>query len=320
MMGQLIFDIPGYRAKVKMSSLKHLLVEGKSDKRLFTLLLGEMMGPDHQIIVDCAECIKNEDPMGNRDKVEAVCNPLSMTVHAEKIVGFVDREFRGFEISDTLIDNLSTHRSANQIVWSRGHSVENYFFCLEVLKIPLRSITKTCFYEEALSLLESSLPSIIRLAAAVSMAALQTDLLSLLGRSVTSELLRPSDSRISVDQEMWLGTLQNRHQLDRTRACAALHAFQLWSSRLEGVNDDTCKWACHGHIGLSVILASYISLLKLVARQNGSSDPRGEAKDIQKLDDATMMCILGERWVSLCKSDSVDSPIETLKEIGFIPG
>jgi hypothetical protein len=319
-MGQLFFDIPSYRAKVKMSSLKHLLVEGKSDKRLFTLLLGEMMGPDHKIIVDCAECIKNEDPMGNRHKVEAVCKPLSMTVHADKIVGFVDREFRGFEISDTLIDSLSTHRSANQIVWSRGHSVENYFFCLEVLKIPLRSISNTCFYEEALSLLERSLPSIIRLAAAVSMSALQTNLLSLLGRSVTPELLRSSDSRISIDQEVWLETLQNRHKLDRIKACAALHAFQLWSSRLEGVSNDTCKWACHGHIGLSVILASYISLLELVARKNGSSDPRGEAKAIQRLDDATMMCIFGERWVSLCISDSVDSPIETLKEIGFIPG
>jgi hypothetical protein len=318
-MGQLIFDIPEYRAKIKMSSLKHLLVEGKSDKRLFTLLLGEMMGPDHQIIVDCAECIRNEDPMGNREKVEAVCNPLSSTVHAEKIVGFVDREFRGFEISDTLIDHLSTHRSANQIVWSRGHSVENYFFSLEVLKIPLRSITNTCFYEEALELLERSLPSIIRLATAVSMSALETDLLSLLGRSVTPELLRTSDSRISIDQEAWLQSLQNRNKLDRTRAVETLHAFLLWSDRLEGVDDDTCKWACHGHIGLSIILASYVSLLELVVRKNESSDPRGEAA-IQRLDVATMMCIFGERWVSLCISGSVDSPIDTLKEIGFIPG
>jgi hypothetical protein len=307
-MGQLIFDIPEYRAKIKMSSLKHLLVEGKSDKRLFTLLL-----------VDCAECIRNEDPMGNREKVEAVCNPLSSTVHAEKIVGFVDREFRGFEISDTLIDHLSTHRSANQIVWSRGHSVENYFFSLEVLKIPLRSITNTCFYEEALELLERSLPSIIRLATAVSMSALETDLLSLLGRSVTPELLRTSDSRISIDQEAWLQSLQNRNKLDRTRAVETLHAFLLWSDRLEGVDDDTCKWACHGHIGLSIILASYVSLLELVVRKNESSDPRGEAA-IQRLDVATMMCIFGERWVSLCISGSVDSPIDTLKEIGFIPG
>ena len=105
-MNALCYDVASYRAKIRMTSLKHLLVEGKSDQRLFKLLLSELLGKSHSVVVECAELIRNAEPMGNRAKVEAVCEGLNGSVHAEKITGFVDREFRGFELGDPVNDTI----------------------------------------------------------------------------------------------------------------------------------------------------------------------------------------------------------------------
>ena len=99
-MSTLSFSIDHYKAKIIMSSLKHLLVEGKTDERLFKLLLSELPGSKHHIVVECAELIRNSSAMSNREKVEAICNGLSGSSHCDKITGFVDREFRGFDIGE----------------------------------------------------------------------------------------------------------------------------------------------------------------------------------------------------------------------------
>jgi hypothetical protein len=123
-----------FRNFLMMSHDKHLLVEGIDDKIAFKLLFEELSGK-HDIKIDTAERLINfERPLGNREKVEEICRTVTGRSFADKLVGFVDREFREFEWDNDIRDNLGQHKVDGRLVWSRGHSIENYFFDFIILR------------------------------------------------------------------------------------------------------------------------------------------------------------------------------------------
>lgn len=77
-----------------------------------------------------------------RERVEYVCAKALNTPEARKLVGFVDREFREFEQGDTLRDLLDGHQTVGRVVWSRGHSIENYNLDGYILRQSLRNHSK----------------------------------------------------------------------------------------------------------------------------------------------------------------------------------
>ena len=317
-MNALCYDVASYRAKIRMTSLKHLLVEGKSDQRLFKLLLSELLGKSHSVVVECAELIRNAEPMGNRAKVEAVCEGLNGSVHAEKITGFVDREFRGFELGDPVNDTIGTHYQAGRIVWSRGHSLENYFFCIEVLRPPLRSLTGTVHFEDALTMFESSLASVMRIASAVSLSAYDNQLITLLARSITPNVFRYANSIFSVEEAEWAHVLRSQHKLDEARIASVLTSYSNWIARLGEADAITCKWICHGHSGMSIIFSAYAFFVQQACSMNGEANPEREARCIQRLDDAMRSSICGDRWIELCINETIESPVDSFKSTGLV--
>ena len=317
-MNALCYDVASYWAKIRMTSLKHLLVEGKTDQRLFKLLLSELLGVSHRVVVECAELIRNEEPMGNRAKVEAVCDGLNGSVHAEKITGFVDREFRGFGLEDSVADGIGTHYMAGRIVWSRGHSLENYFFCIEVLRHPLRSLTGSVHFEDALTMFESSLASVMRIASAVSLSALDNQLIALLARSITPRVFRYANSILSVDETQWAHVLSSQHRLDAARIASVLTSYASWIARLGEADEITCRWICHGHSGMSIIFAAYAFFVQQACSMNGEADPEREARCIQRLDDTMRSSICGDRWVQLSVNESIESPIDSFRSTGLV--
>lgn len=317
-MSALCYDVASYRAKIRMTSLKHLLVEGKSDKRLFQLLLSRLQGGSQFIVVECAELIRNTEPMGNRAKVEAVCEGLNGSTHAGKITGFIDREFRGFELGDLVSDDIATHFTTGRIVWSRGHSLENYFFCVEVLRNPLRSLTTTVHFEEALAMFEPALASVLRIASAVSLSAFDNQLITLLARSITPGVFVYTDSTLRVDEMEWARLLRIKHRLDEPRIARVLDSYANWIYRLGQVDEITCKWICHGHSGMSIIFAAYAFFVKYACAMNGEDNSERHASCILKLDDAIRSSICGDRWVELIIDESVESPINSFKSIGLV--
>jgi hypothetical protein len=111
---------------------RHILVEGRDDKRIFELLLRELCHTDEksQILVDSAEAFVECHPE-NRETVEDICNKITGEAYSDRLVAFVDREFREFDFPQ-LLDRVDGHKISGQLVWSRGHSIENYFFDFDI--------------------------------------------------------------------------------------------------------------------------------------------------------------------------------------------
>jgi hypothetical protein len=111
-----------YQNYLKMDKNKHLLVEGREDSGFFRILFEEFFGANWQdlydVVIDKAESLISSAgrAAGNREKIEEICNSFS----EDNLVGFVDREFRNFEMADDLIDQIRDHYHANSLVWSRG--------------------------------------------------------------------------------------------------------------------------------------------------------------------------------------------------------
>ena len=303
-----------------MSSRKHLLVEGKTDQRLFKLLLCELAnGVDH-IVIESADLITNSQPMGNREKVEAICRGLEESTHAKKIIGFVDREFRGFNFEGSVNDTIGTHFMEGRIVWSRGHSIENYLFCIEVLRQPLRSLTNSVHFETALKMFESSLLSILRIASAVSLAARDNNHISFnaLSNSITTEAFSYSGFVLEIEGEKWASTLKNKLKMDEGRIADILASYNLWIRRLGDADEATCQWVCHGHTGMSIIFAAYAFFVQKACIMNGEFDHEREARCIQNADHDLRNRICGERLANLISTDHViENPFAPIRESGI---
>ncbi len=133
------YSIGGYKIAIRARSSKTLVVEGKDDRSLLQrIFLEEISGISvgDQVRVDASEIVK--DPilsgMGARDRVAKIiefCRPPN-----GKLKGLRDREWDFF-----CTDNLSEIVGGvldEDIFITRGHSIENYFFdinlCCDFLK------------------------------------------------------------------------------------------------------------------------------------------------------------------------------------------
>ena len=118
-----------YHHYIRFSTKRHILVEGRDDKRLLKALLNELIGEPamRTVEIDTAEQLIGFDEIAeNRKKVEAVNDRIANKPYGNKIVCFVDREFRGFDL-DRMHDDVGEHRVSGRLVWTRGHSVEFFF-------------------------------------------------------------------------------------------------------------------------------------------------------------------------------------------------
>ena len=139
------YNPAAYRIYLQLSEKKHVLVEGKSEKIAFRNLKYELDIDIDELEIDSAEyLIEFEDSeghpqkLGNREKVEEISKIVvaesqnlennGREPYADKFIGFVDREYREFQVSNSIQDLLNCHRVSDRLVWSRGHSIENYLF------------------------------------------------------------------------------------------------------------------------------------------------------------------------------------------------
>lgn len=243
----------GFRNLLRISHNQHLLVEGKDDKIAFKLLLDELDEPQTVTILS-AEIISG--PAGNREKVEAICRSVSGHPLAAKVVGFTDREFREFARNPGFSDQLKTHRVADRLVWSRGHSIENYCFDLEIIRDAFGGYTE--YYTKALALLESHFESVLRLGCAATLTGLDfNNRLNLIQDSVDWEIVDIQPSTITLDVTGWQDRLQSRFKLQPSQAAHLITRFDAWHTRIKNADIQFARWFCHGHIGLAFISEIY---------------------------------------------------------------
>jgi hypothetical protein len=244
---------------------RHLLVEGRDDQRLFEVLLHSLLedGDRRLIEIDNAQSFIGVDP-SNRGIVEHVCERIDCETFHERLVGFVDREFRGFD--DALLeDTIAGHKVSGRLVWSRGHSVENYVFDLSILWYPLVALSPNGF-EESIGLFASVFESALRSACAIGLAARDTGKLTRVRSSINSGIVAVDDPRVVIDFEAWRNELESK--LTEQEIETLFRNFHSWHDKLLDIDFDAVRWTCDGHIGFSFIWRVYEQCLALTANKN----------------------------------------------------
>ena len=307
----LSYDPSGYRNLLRMSDENRLLVEGKRDKQFFKLLLDEFCTQD--ITIDNADILIDFDrPVGNREKVELICQSVKDKSYSDRLVGFVDREFRKFELGETIEDKLSTHKIENRLVWSRGHSIENYLFDFSILRHPLRDLSATDCFDEALALFEKIIESTVRKACAASLAAKELEKLKLIATSFNWKLLEVLNSQVILSLELWKQELTKKN-LPLGETEKIINRYQYWSQKIETVDFNLAKWLCHGHIGISFIWATYSRCVYDVCIHKGVAKPETEVAGIQRIKENNRFHACASWCARQARKHQCDYPLEVLQ-------
>jgi hypothetical protein len=308
-----------------MSRKKRLLVEGKDDKQFFKLLLEELYTYEKSEIVkgrvsiDSAEILIDfEQTIGNREKVEVICHSVKDTSYANNLVGFVDREFREFELGANIQDKLTVHKVQDRLVWSRGHSVENYFFDFSILRDPLRDLSATEFFDEALTLFERVIESTIRLACAASLTGNELGKLNLIKHSISWKLLEVTPSGVVLLLDGWEKYLVEKQGLPLEEAQKIINRHQGWYKRIEIVDFCLVRWMCHGHIGLAFIWAVYSRCVYNVCPGDGRRKPETEVANVQGIKEGNRFHACASWWARKAMGNQCDYPIEVFKLLDLV--
>ena len=327
------FTIEEYLTERKMSSLPVLLVEGKDDSIFFQLIRDELLKLVDRsnvgqmkalscIEIDTAEIIKSpqDNPIGNRSKVEYICKMADDLSLNQSLVGFVDREFREFNLSPYFEDCLKVQNNIGRVVWSRGHSVENHLFEFVILRDTLRDIGINSMYpiQDALDIFKMNFKSIIALSCATSLAAKDVALIKALEATMPPSCFTFNDCDIHMNMHEWNNFLCQNIRLDSLRSKKFLDQFIYYLEIANGADFETLRWLCHGHIGLNFISSAFEACMnKMLESQHYSVEQK--KRGVDKTD---RFIRFSTSWIQKQLREShnfENTPIKCFQMLGFSP-
>jgi hypothetical protein len=317
------YDPTEYRNLIKMSRKRHLLVEGPSDKRLFRLLLGEASQRSGQGSVRAQVDIDSADQLvsfgcslGNREKVEKICESARKEILGDRLVGFVDREYREFDVGARLEDALKGHRVLGRLVWSRGHSAETYFFEFETLREPLRAFSVTEHFDQALDCFERVFEATIRLACAASLAARECGMLRL-APIVDYRMVELCPPDVLLDIERWTDALCSRQGLSRVQADGLAQKLGSWRNVTKAADYGVVRWMCHGHAGLAFVWAVYSRCVHDACEELDPNIRESEARRVLRADESVRFNACASSWAARALGGQCEYPVEVLRLLGI---
>ena len=282
-----------YIIEITMSEYKFLLLEGSDDENFFILIRNhltknaatisaEKLDVLKNIIIDTAERIRGK--LGNRAKIEKICDLVAKEAPniKNRVLGFVDREFREFEYSNYLKDNIGTHRMNDRLIWSRGHSIENYFFEIETWKEAFNDYLVSSLYQEAFEIFESKFDHTLRIACALSLAGLSENLLQPVSNSLDWQCIDINSTSIQINLEEWQKILDKKFKLDQVRINNLIDKFKTYLGMTYQYNIEISRWLSHGHIGFNFMFVVYGKCLYITASSDQRKNNREEAYKVKK--------------------------------------
>lgn len=318
-MGSIKYTPAEYRTMLRMSQGKFLLVEGRADKRLFQFLLHELFNTVSQatsrdnININSAEdLIQTDIPLGNREKVEQVCDSVQNTPLAIRLIGFVDREFREFDLGNFLNDKLNKHNVIKGVVWSRGHSIENYCFDFLTLQDPLREHSDIDFFDQALDRFRKLFNSTLCLACAVSLAAEQLGKLQRIKGCINWEIVKVTSSEVKLRLDVFKKELVNGHRFTEEDYNLLIENYHKWLERVEKADISCVRWLCHGHIGLCFIWSVYGQCVYEVCENLGFENPEAEVHKVFEAKESGRLRTCISSWIRRALDNLSEYPIEVL--------
>ena len=320
------YSINGYLIKILITKNPLLLVEGKNDRHFFERLFNEVSRrgnqlPEHNI--DIAEMLQDEKMkgMGNREKVEMICEAVTQEIVDHKLFcGFVDREFRGFKLDAEIYDTIRDHNIIGLLVWSRGHSIENYYFDIASLRksFELSSPIQIAYVRAALNLFEDIFESILLVSCAISLAARDTEYLSKSNKGLIKQCmdwknLYINEKRIYINSDKWKKIL-----LDTEKSEKFLQKYDYWQQRIAALDWNTLRWLCHGHIGFTMFWAAYLRCLyETCAEREEENNGSKMVSQVQKFKEDTRFHFCSINWAENVLASEITYPQVVLEKLGY---
>jgi hypothetical protein len=224
-------------------------------------------------------------------------------------VGFVDREFREFDLADEIKDMIGKHNVIDRLIWTRGHSIENYYFDFSILRKPLRDNSVTPYFDDALELFEQNLERVIVLACALSLASNECGMVQHVKGSIDWTVLEFDASGIVINTSNWLRLL-NRKKMRKGDVSYLIETFQKWLGKVAVANFNVVRWLCHGHIGIKVIWAAYAKCVFEVCHKAGSENPHTEAINVLKANETVRCNGCASEWAQQAFNKGCEYPKE----------
>jgi len=317
-MANLLFSLNDYIAYVFASHKKKLLVEGADDNRLFNRLIDVFDNQRALVdIDDASQLIEFGNGISNREKVEQVCSVIRKTSFANKLVGFVDREYRGFVLNPLIVDEICSHNIDGRLIWTRGHSIENYYFDYETLKIPISSLSTTKYYQEALRLFEKVFDQVISLACATSLVGLEIKNYQILRSAITWEVLMIKNETINVELSA-LETVLLERNVSELLVNIIIQRFEHYKNLILSADREIVRWMCHGHIGLTFIWAAFKRSVFEVSQANGILSPTNEVNHALETREEIRFNLCAARWIERSLRKECVFPYEVLQMLDLL--
>lgn len=265
------YSLGGYLSALTVRELRTVLVEGKDDKKVIASVMLEYEGAGvrlvRQTVVDSVELVRGDNrEMGNRALVELIHQECVRT--GLDIEAVVDREFREFAIDSEIRDTLDCHAVRDDtLYWTRGHSIENYFFGADYFSRFIKSHFAEQIGPSCLQSCKESFEIVLSWAAAVGLASWEGRLLTRsLGLAKHTHWQLSADGRVRLDVDAYCSAVRTRgvSSNDVHKLGVRISEFYQMVVRTSTANR---RHIAHGHLALELIWCG----LAATIRESGAS-------------------------------------------------
>lgn len=328
-MTRLQYTPQDYLMYLNFSTAKHVLVEGRDDQIFFEKIKDQIashVGKDFsaEIVVESAQILVNfgKEKIGNREKVERI-SALASRLSPSKFVGFVDREFREFDVESFIVDKLEGHKAEGRLVWTRGHSLENYCFNFQTLRPPLRALSTTVHFRDALHLFNVVFEDALRLACVITLLGKENNVLRRIQASVTADMFEINDEQsgrtLTINLTLWRKHLLERNNISEHIVENVVKEFPFWKEIVWKSDFSVVRWFTHGHIGHTVVWAVYSYCIFKISKEFSGDDrtAKREAQQALKTKESVRFSSCMDFWVQENFGQGNEFPYEAFDLLGI---
>jgi len=293
-----------YSKILQMSAKRRVLVEGRDDYYLILALFDEFLGVEwrdvYNIEIDKAE--NSISALGNRQAIESVVRLVANTNLREKLVGLVDREFRNFDWGDgKIIDQLQRHFVDNRLLWTRGHSAENYFLDKDILRVPFRDVSGEIF-QKAYDIFVNNIDSYIRIASKLSLTALTLNHMKRIRASLGWDII---SENADLDKGKWISHLNvigfNLQEIEEI-----ISVYSEIGVITDSTDVETVRWFCDGHLSFFFLWCSFAKCVYIAT--DTLNDKKTMAHRVLKYGDETRFNSCASAWAKSSKANVCEYP------------
>lgn len=289
---ELRYDIPEYIALTKMSSKARILVEGKDDRGIILGLISRI-NPKIKFSVDSAVDIKgncSNTAKNNRAKIEKIHLHCKEKDSHEKLFFLCDREFRKFEIDESIKDLVQDHEVDRNLVWTEGHSLENYFLSPSMLIDGFRFLTGAGQKDNALQLFEEIFYLSLREIATLTLAAKIQNCASFPSTIIQWKEISITGNSIDIG----LRKLKPENSITER----FIRSYFDVSTVIAQTPIETCARFCRGHTAVIALQRIFAACLYTTTKITDEEIARYDANLFNNIPESTIRTALSESWIS----------------------